>query len=93
MKWRVLLELTESNGAAETRELVTGHRPTSAISPEAIGLTLAEGKFVLAAMQTRLVQAQADEYCHIRRICSHCGSRRAIKYWRTRQLATLFGVV
>lgn len=51
MKWRVLLELTTANGNAETRELVTSHRPTSAISPEAIGLTLAEGKFVLAAMQ------------------------------------------
>ena len=52
MKWRVLLELTEANGNVETRELVTGRRPTSAISPEAIGLTLAEGKSVLTAMQT-----------------------------------------
>ncbi|WOJ89042.1 hypothetical protein RZS28_14700 [Methylocapsa polymorpha] len=26
-------------------------------------LTLADGKSVLAAMQTRLVQAQADKYC------------------------------
>jgi len=93
MKWRVLLELTEANGNVETRELATGHRPTSAIAPEAVGLTLAEGKSVLAAMQTRLVQAQADGYSHLRRICSHCGSRRAIKDRRTRQLTTLFGVV
>jgi len=73
MKWRVLLELTGANGHVETRELATGHRPTSAIAPEAVGLTLAEGKSVLAAMQTRLVQAQADEYCDHRRICSRCG--------------------
>jgi hypothetical protein len=79
MKWWVLLELTEANGNVETHELVTGHRPASAIFPEAIGLTLAEGKSVLAAMQTELVQAQADEYCDHRRICSHCGSRRSIK--------------
>ena len=93
MKWRVLLELTEANGSVQTREMVTGNRPTNATSPETIGLTLAEGKSVLAAMQTQLVQAQADEYCQHRRTCSHCGSRRAIKDWRTRQLTTLFGVV
>jgi hypothetical protein len=47
MKWRVLLELTEANGNVETREIITGHRPPNEISPEAIGLTLAEGKSVL----------------------------------------------
>jgi hypothetical protein len=41
----------------------------------------------------QLVQAQTDGYCDHRRKCSHCGSRRAIKDWRTRQLTTLFGVV
>ena len=93
MKWRVLLELTGANGDVETRELATGHRPTSAIAPEAVGLTLVEGKSVLAAMLTRLVQAQAGEYCDDRRICSHCGSPRAVKDWRSRRLTTLFGVV
>jgi hypothetical protein len=60
MKWWVLLEVTESNGNVEARELVTGRQPAIAMSPAAIGLTLAEGNSVLAAMQTELVQAQAD---------------------------------
>jgi hypothetical protein len=93
MKWRVLLELTEANGNVETREMAKGHRPPNEISPESVGLSLAEGKSVLAAMQMQLVQTQTDEYCDYRRICSYCGSRRAIKDWRTRQLTTLFGVV
>jgi hypothetical protein len=59
----------------------------------AIGLTLAEGKSVLAAMRTELVQAQADEYCQNRRTCPHCGARHAVKDWRTRQLTTLFGAM
>jgi len=54
-------------------------------------VTLVEGKSVLAAMLTRLVQAQAGEYCDDRRICSHCGSPRAVKDWRSRRLTTLFG--
>ena len=89
MKWRILLELTETTGSVQTREMVTGDRPTNVISPESIGLSLAESKSILAAMQTQLVQAQTDRYCDYRRKCSHRGSRRAIKDWRTRQLTEL----
>ena len=32
MKRRFLLELTEANGNVQTRELVTGHRPTNEMS-------------------------------------------------------------
>src|SRR5208337_2899215 len=83
MKWRILLELTETTGSVQTREMVTGDRPTNVISPESIGLSLAESKSILAAMQTQLVQAQTNGYCDHRRKCSLCGSRRAIKDWRT----------
>lgn len=93
MKRRVWLELTAANGNVETRELVTSRRPTSAMSPEAVGLTLVEGKSVLAAMQTEVVQAQADGFCQHRRKCAHCGSRRSVKDWRARRLTTLLGVV
>ena len=58
MKWRILLELTETTGSVHSREMIAGDRPTNVISPEAIGLTLAESKSILAAMQTQLVQAQ-----------------------------------
>jgi len=44
MKWRILLELTETTGSVQTREMVTGDRPTNVISPEPIGLSLAESK-------------------------------------------------
>ena len=93
MKWRILLELTETTGSVQTREMVTGDRATNVMPPESIGLSVAESKSILAAMQTQLVQAQTDGYCDHRRKCSHCGSRRAIKDWRTHQLTTLFGVV
>ena len=93
MKWRILLEPTETTRSVQTREMVTGDRATNVISPESIGLSVAESKSILAAMQTQLVQAQTDGYCDHRRKCSHCGSRRGIKDWRTRQSTTLFGVV
>jgi hypothetical protein len=52
MKWRILLELTGTTGSVQTREMVTGDRPTNVISPESIGLSLAESKSILAAIQT-----------------------------------------
>jgi len=64
--------------------MVTGDRPTNVISPESMGLSLAESKSILAAMQAQPVQAQTEGYCDHRRKCSRCGSRRAIKDWRTR---------
>jgi hypothetical protein len=47
MKWRILLELTETTGSVQTREMVTGDRPTNVISPESIGLSLAESKSIV----------------------------------------------
>ena len=57
MKWRSLLVSTETTGSVQTREMVTGDRPTNVISPASIGLSLAESNSILAAMQTELVQA------------------------------------
>ncbi len=56
MKWRILLELTEITGSVRTREMITGDQPTNVISPESIGLSLAESKSILAAIKTQLVQ-------------------------------------
>ena len=36
--------------------MVTGDRPTNVISPESIGLSLAESKSILAAIKTQLVR-------------------------------------
>ena len=52
MKWRILLELTETTGSVQTREMVTGDRATNVMSSESIGLSVAESKSILAAMQT-----------------------------------------
>jgi hypothetical protein len=44
---------------------VTG--PVGAAADSPIGLTLAEGKTILAAVQARLMEAQANAYCAARR--------------------------
>jgi hypothetical protein len=56
-------------------------------------LTLADGKRTLAGLQDYLVQAQTQEYCRQRRLCSHCGSQRPLKDVRARRLLSVFGTV
>jgi hypothetical protein len=70
-----------------------GGRALDPVADSPIGLTLAEGKTILAGLQARLVDAQAVGYCAARRKCGCCGSDRALKAWRQRRLVTLFGTI
>ena len=72
-----------------------GQRPRGRgrICPRLIGLTLEEGKDLLAALQVHLVQAQAEDHCHRLRRCQRCGAQRPLKDQRSRRLVSLFGTV
>jgi hypothetical protein len=91
MKWRVMLELIGGDGTVCTHEV--GSSNTVECSAATVGLTLAEGKRILAALQHDLVRAQAEEYCRQRRVCSHCRSQRPLKDVRARRPSSLFGTV
>lgn len=44
------------------------------LSPETLGLTLAEGKALLAGVQQTLVTAQTNAYVEEHSECPHCGA-------------------
>ena len=93
MKWRVMVELTGSDGSVCAHEVSVGGSNTAECSAATVGLTLADGKRTLAGLQDHLVQAQTEEYCRQRRRCSHCGSQRPLKDVRARRLLSVFGTV
>jgi hypothetical protein len=62
MKWRVVLELVGADGTAAVHE-VSGGAAVVEYTPRLIGLTLAEGKHMLAAVQRHLVEAQTEDHC------------------------------
>jgi hypothetical protein len=62
-------------------------------APQMIGLTLADGKQVLADLQVHLVRAQAEDHCRRRRHCQRCGAQLPLKDRRSRRLVSLFGTV
>ncbi len=69
MRWRVLLEMTGTDGVTVTHEVSAGARQADDAAPATVGLSLAEGKATLAALQHRLVQMQAAAHCERRRRC------------------------
>ena len=92
MKWRVVVEVTRADGVVRVHE-IGGGTAVDEYSPGTIGLTLAEGKLVLAGLQHHLVQAQTEDHCCRRRRCQRCGTLRPIKDKRSRRLLSLFGTV
>src|SRR5215211_6901890 len=93
MKWRIMLELAGPDGMPRMHEVGAGERTPAGHTAAALGLSLAEGKAILAAVQRHLVAAQVEEHCRNRRRCDRCGASRPLKDLRPRRLTSLFGVV
>src|SRR5215831_16882444 len=60
---------------------------------EHLGLTLAEAKQTLTALQQRLVERQTAAFVAAHSQCEHCGQSLGIKGYHTRTFRTLFGTV
>jgi hypothetical protein len=92
MKWRVVMELTGADGAVRVHE-IGGGAAIDEYSPGTVGLTLAEGKLVLARLQHHLGPAQTEDHCCHRRRCQRCGAPRPIKDKRSQRPLSLVGTV
>jgi hypothetical protein len=88
-----MVELIGIDRTIRLHEVSSGGSNTSECSAETVGLSLADGKRTLAALQEQVVRAQAEEYCHQRRSCSHCGLQRRLKDVRAWRLLSVFGTV
>ena len=90
MNWTVYLQ---SHHGSEAVPLATFKRPVDAAAPADFGLSIAEGRELLVALQNAVAQRQIDAYDVSRRRCKHCGAYRQIKEWRPRVFATALGEV
>ncbi len=75
MRVSILLQITNDDGAVGSAEEVAAFEKATE-RPETVGLSLADGKALLAAVQHRVVQCQAVEWAGRHRCCASCGSRR-----------------
>ena len=93
MEWTIRLEAKTGWGEVTTCEIGALHRSLGDLTADGVGLSLAEAKALLAALQQRIVQSQIDEYVTCARVCPDCLKLRPLRDQRTRTLQTLFGTV
>jgi hypothetical protein len=58
-----------------------------------IGLSIDDGKKIMAALQRAVVSHEGKTYSLFRRVCPDCHTFRPIKDYTTRQIRTVFGTV
>ena len=93
MAWIVRLVETGAGGDHRSLDVMEIARPGDLSDIASLGLSLAEAKQVLAAIQREIVGAQARDHAARRPSCRSCGGACHVKDYRQRRLATLFGEV
>ena len=92
MRVRVLLQIAGDDGTAgDAIEAAVFEKRTE--RPEDLGLSIADGKALMAAVQQRVVNAQVASWTERHRYCEACGARRRSKGSHPVVFLTLYGDV
>jgi hypothetical protein len=90
MRVKLQLVMCSDDGREETvTDIVTLKKDTTRI--EHLGLTLAEAKQLLTAIQHRVLQHQVEAFLASQSTCADCGVALQVKGSHTRSFRTLFG--
>lgn len=92
MRVRVLLQITGDDGTASMADEVAVFEKV-AERPEDLGLSIAEGKAVMATIQRQVVDAQVASWVEQHRCCEACGARQRSKGSYPIIFMTLYGDV
>ncbi len=94
MAWAVRLVKTGTDGEEQWVDVMRINRPDDLGDIANLGLTMAEGKLVLAGLQREFVAGQASDHAVVRRPdCQICGVTCWVKDYRDHKIATPFGHV
>src|SRR3954449_4948222 len=92
--WIVKLVSIGAEGEEHSADVMRIAKPDDLTTDLAsLGLTLAEGKRLLAGVQREIVAAQARLHAVRRPECRGCGAACRVKDYRNHTIATLFGQV
>ena len=92
MRWTVVLVAETEQGQRVEQRLVSVVRDQQVVL-EHPGLTLAEGKRLLQAVQQRMVAVQVKRHGAVYRRCGHCKRKLATKGYQRRWFRSAFGKV
>lgn len=86
MECTIKLEVRTGWGEVTTCEAGAPHRSLGDLTADGVGLSLAEAKVLLAALQQRIVQSQIDEYSRAEGLVDELTNARTGKSRRMRWL-------
>ena len=90
MKVKIQVVIENDQGQVEDVQQVACLR-RGPLTPEELGLNLAEAKQILHGVQESMVASQVNDYMDGQRPCPHCGARRTQKGRHEIRFRTLFG--
>ena len=93
MAWIVRLVKIGADGEEQCTDVMKINRPDDLDDIANLGLTVADGKLLLASLQQEIVAAQARSHAVRRPDCRSCGGVCHVKDYRDHAVATLFGQV
>jgi hypothetical protein len=92
MRWTVVLVAETDKRQRVEQPLLSSVRDQQVVL-EHLGLTLAEGKRLLRAVQQRMVAAQVTRHGAVYRRCGHCKRKLSTKGYQRRWFRSAFGKV
>src|SRR3954451_18061593 len=93
MGWVLRLVETGADGSGRRVDVMTIDCPGDLSDIAGLGLTLAQGKRLVALVQQEIVTAQSRDHAVRRPDCRTCTIPCQVKDYRPHQIATLFGQV
>lgn len=91
MNIRIEVVCSDADSKEQRREVLTIERRELAM--ETLGMSLSEGKALVAGVQDFVIAQQAHEYLEQQRTCPACGRRHTSKDSGSTPIKTLFGTV
>jgi hypothetical protein len=92
VEWKITLEGTDAFGEVRRHEILIDKSWDRLFDGE-IGLSVEDGKEIMAALQTAIVSQEADTYALFPRVCPDCGALRPVKDYTTGRIRTVYGTV
>jgi hypothetical protein len=92
MRWTITIEGTDEFDAAH-RSDIAPENDLNSLTAGAVGLSIEDGKTIMAHLQQVIVKQQCETYVLVRRFCMDCERFRRIKDYNKRKIRTVFGCV
>ncbi|MBB3149836.1 hypothetical protein FHS21_006293 [Phyllobacterium trifolii] len=92
MEWTITIEGKNEFGDVCRKELRI-EKNWERLFDGDIGLSIDDGKKIMAALQSAVVNHEAETYSLFRRVCPDCQTFRRVKDYTMRRIRTVFGIV